>query len=217
MTQINAVRISQPKFECIVTERGHYYVYIKSCGEILWSMIPDGLTPDGVDMFLHITKPNWEKPKKGLLADNACIHALNKRFKVEAKVVSTIILAQTPAAKNRLNKILANWKQIADMDSPSELATKIGKRIFEIGNEPDAPCSRIQFMSKGKGGTEKAQGGLCLSSLVREIELLLREEADKAVALKRDLQTVIRVARRNLERPHGTIETIARKHGISSQ
>jgi hypothetical protein len=169
-------------------------------------MIPDGLTPDGVDMFLHTTKPNWEKPKKGLLADNACIHALNKRFKVEAKVVSTIILAQTPAAKNRLNKILANWKQIADMDSPSELATKIGKRIFEIGNEP--------FMSKGKGGTEKAQGGLCLSSLIREIELLLCEEADKSVALKRDLQTVIKVARRNLDRPHGTIETIARKHNF---
>jgi hypothetical protein len=59
--------------------------------------------------------------------------------------------------------------------SNRELAKHIARGIFAVGDDPNRPATRIQYMSCVKPGTgEFAGGGLCESSLVGLIERLLK-------------------------------------------
>lgn len=50
-----------------------------------------------------------------------------------------------------------------------EFAQKIANHIFALGNEPNSPTQRIQFMGGNDPDNEKEQGGLCLSALTNRI------------------------------------------------
>ena len=61
------------------------------------------------------------------------------------------------------------------MKDANEIAKKIARELFEVGDEPDSPTQRLQFM----GGdyvnrNEKAQGGLCEVAMAEFLEKRLR-------------------------------------------
>ncbi len=49
------------------------------------------------------------------------------------------------------------------------LAQKIAREIFKIGDEPNSPTQRIQFIGGEYPNNEKPQGGLCEVALVKFI------------------------------------------------
>lgn len=53
------------------------------------------------------------------------------------------------------------------------LAKLIARDIFALGNEPDSPTIRIEFLG-GVDGDEKPQGGLCEKAL----EIFIAERID---------------------------------------
>ena len=67
---------------------------------------------------------------------------------------------------------MTDWKNI--------LAKKIAKDIFECGNEPSFPTSRIQFMAERDDGSERGQGGLCEVALVGLIEKSLMDNTKES-------------------------------------
>lgn len=56
------------------------------------------------------------------------------------------------------------------MNIIKSLAEAVAKDIFELGNEPDSPCHRIEFKGGKHPNAETAQGGMCLKSLADNIE-----------------------------------------------
>jgi len=55
----------------------------------------------------------------------------------------------------------------------SELAEKIARGIFRIGDDPRSPTGRIQFMGGTYPREEHSQGGLCEAALVEAIDKIL--------------------------------------------
>lgn len=56
-----------------------------------------------------------------------------------------------------------------------ERATKIAKAIFRVGDEPDSPCKRLQFMGGDWPDSEHRQGGIGFDPLVNLIAANLAE------------------------------------------
>lgn len=58
-------------------------------------------------------------------------------------------------------------------DWKKELAKHLAGKIFEVGDEPERPTTRIEFKSRLNDHSEVSQGGLCEESLVRVINKIL--------------------------------------------
>jgi hypothetical protein len=56
------------------------------------------------------------------------------------------------------------------------LAAKIARRIFQYGDEPNSPCTRLQFKGGEWPDNERNQGGTCESSLAENILKTLMTE-----------------------------------------
>lgn len=54
-----------------------------------------------------------------------------------------------------------------------QLAERIAKEIFALGDEPNSPCLRLQFMGDTWPNNERDQGGVSLESLTKHIYGLL--------------------------------------------
>ena len=56
----------------------------------------------------------------------------------------------------------------------NEIAKNVARDIFEYGDEPDSPASRMQYMGGSyDDNTEVPQGGLCEDALAGAIEKAL--------------------------------------------
>ena len=56
-----------------------------------------------------------------------------------------------------------------------ELAKKIAREIFELGDEPNSPTQRLSFVGGKWPDNEKHQGGIAEYPLMRLIEKVLND------------------------------------------
>ena len=54
------------------------------------------------------------------------------------------------------------------------LGASIARAIFSLGDEKNAVCTSLQFMS-GRGGDERAQGGMCEEALAEFVADVIGE------------------------------------------
>jgi hypothetical protein len=63
----------------------------------------------------------------------------------------------------------------AEAITAPRLAECLARFIFEIGDEPDSPCTRIQFKGGKWPDNERNQGGIAENPLRKELEKKLTE------------------------------------------
>lgn len=59
----------------------------------------------------------------------------------------------------------------------NNLAETIARKIFEVGDEPNSPTQRLQFMGGEYPDNEKTQGGLCEIALAEFIADIIEEQS----------------------------------------
>lgn len=109
---------------------------------------------------------------------NICIAANGRVLDAIEKRQAERLAARAPVAtKPEADETPDTWKFDAAKPDSVNLATFLSRKLFELGDEPEGQCKRIQFMV-GEGPAEVPAGGFVESALAKAIRSWIWEYDD---------------------------------------